>query len=341
MQSAPNWRVTQLRNLAWSAVLLYLAGSCRLTRLAARWPIAGQRDSRVQRLRRFLMNRRVSSRAGYAPTAQAILASLGTGLIVLIIDRTTVRDRLNLLTLSVAYHGRSLPLAWKVFKKQGQFKRCHFVALLRFVKRLAPDSPQIWVVADREFRDVALQAVVEQELGWHYVQRITHNLWLYPRRGAAFQPRQLGLRPGQRLVVPQVRGTRQQAGPAHFLAYWAKGEAEPRYLLSDQPIDRQTVRRYARRFWVEPTYRDWKSYGWDIEASRISDPQRFELLLLGIALAYVWLLQLAGGVIKRGWRRWVDRTRRRTLSYFRLGWSWLWRWLDHDRPVTLPAALYP
>jgi hypothetical protein len=34
-------------------------------------------------------------------------------------------------------------------------------------------------------------------------------------------------------------------------------------------------------------YRDFKSYGWNIEASRITNPQRFSHLLLSIALAYV------------------------------------------------------
>lgn len=276
--------MTQVRNLAWLTVLLYVAGSCHLTRLAARWPIAGSRDSRVQRLRRFLMNSRVSISEWYAPTAQAILVGLGAGQIVLIVDRTTLGNRLNILTLSVAYHGRSLPLGWKAFKKAGQFRRGHVVALLRFVKHLAPARASIWVVADREFQDVALQAVIEQELGWHYVQRITHNLWLYPRRRPAFRPGHLGLRPGQRQIVPHVRVTRQQEGPTCFIAYRAKHEDEPWYLISDQPVDRRTLTRYARRFWVEPTYRDYKSHGWDIEASRLTNPQRFERFLLAIAL---------------------------------------------------------
>jgi len=87
-------------------------------------------------------------------------------------------------------------------------------------------------------------------------------------------------------------------------------------------------------------YRDFKSHGWNLEASRIPEPRRFTRLLLGIALAYVWLIQLASHIIKRGWRRWVDRTARRTLSYFRIGWNWLSRQLEHNLPVALPAQLY-
>jgi hypothetical protein len=336
----PGERCTRRRNLALLVTALYLASSCALTRLADHLLVSGNKDSRVQRLRRFLMNKRIDVRASYGAVVRSLLSQMGNARIVLILDRTTLGNYLNIWSVSIAYRGRSLPLAWKVMKKQGQMQRCHLEAALRFVKRWAPDSPHIWVVGDREFQDVAFQDFIENELGWHYVQRITNNLWLYPEQGEPFQPKQLGLRPGQRRVIANVRVTRQQAGPAHFLAYWGRGEEEPWYLLSEQPIDRATTRIYAQRAWVEPMYRDFKTFGWNIEASRIRDPRRLSRLLLGIALAYVWLLQLASHVVKRGWRRFVDRTARRTLSYFRIGWNWLLRCINHGEPIVLPDILY-
>jgi hypothetical protein len=339
-QARPSERGTRQRNLALLVTGLYLAARCSLTAIADHLLVSGCKDSRVQRVRRFLMNPRLAVRAWYGPTVRAVLSHLGNALIVLVLDRTTIGKRLNILTVSVAYRGRTLPLAWKVLKKQGQMRRCHVQAALRFVSRWAPATPHIWVVGDREFQDVALQSFIEHDLGWHYVQRITNNLWLYPDQAQPFQPKQLGVQPGDCQLVANVRVTRKQAGPAHFIAYWAKGEDEPWYLLSDLPVGRQTLRIYARRTWVEPMYRDFKSFGWNIEATRISDPQRFARLLLGIALAYVWLIQLASVVIKRGWRRLVDRTARRTLSYFRIGWNWLKRASDHDLSSTLPDKLY-
>ena len=334
-------RVTRQRNLALIVTALYLAASCQLTRLADRLHVAGTRDSRVQRVRRFLMNERVMIRECYQATARAILSRLSTQRIVLIFDRTMIEDHLNVLTLCVAYRGRALPLAWKVLKKPGQYQRCHLEALLRWVARQMPAAARsVWVVGDREFQAIALQTMIETELGWNYVQRVTHNLWLYPARGAAFQPSQLGLRPGQQRVCRHVRVTRQQAGPAHFLAYWAKGEDEPWYLLSNRPVGRETLHVYNRRSWIEPMYRDFKSYGWCLEASRITNPKRFAHLLLALALAYVWLIQLASQVVHRGWRRFVDRTRKRTLSYFRIGWNWLLRLLDRAQQIALPNSLY-
>jgi hypothetical protein len=64
---------------------------------------------------------------------------------------------------------------------------------------------------------------------------------------------------------------------------------------------------------------------------------RFERLLFIMALAYVWLVQVAITVVKRGWRHWVDRKAQRTLSYFRLGWNWLNRMLARDQRLLCPV----
>lgn len=49
-------RVTQVRNLAWFVAGLIVDRHCRLTRIVEHLPWAGQDESRVQRLRRVLMN---------------------------------------------------------------------------------------------------------------------------------------------------------------------------------------------------------------------------------------------------------------------------------------------
>lgn len=98
-------------------------------------------------------------------------------------------------------------------------------------------------------------------------------------------------------------------------------------------MGRYALKIYQRRFWTERTFRDFKSQGWSLEDSELSQPRRFERLLLMIALAYVWLVQIGAYVIKRGLQRWVDRRCHRTLSYFRLGLSWLNRLLGCGKVV--------
>ena len=345
----PGERCTRRRNLALLVTALYLASSCALTRLADHLLVSGNKDSRVQRLRRFLMNKRIDVRASYGAVVRSLLSQMGNARIVLILDRTTLGNYLNIWSVSIAYRGRSLPLAWKVMKKQGQMQRCHLEAALRFVKRWAPDSPHIWVVGDREFQDVAFQDFIENELGWHYVQRITNNLWLYPEQGKPFQPKQLGLRPGQRRVIANVRVTRQQAGPAHFLAYWGRGEEEPWYLLSEQPIlagygsTRSTAPRRA-------SMRKERGSSRCIAISRLSagtsKPVASVTPDASVVCCSASPWRMSGCCnspvmsSNAGWRRFVDRTARRTLSYFRIGWNWLLRCINHGEPIVLPDILY-
>jgi hypothetical protein len=118
-----------------------------------------------------------------------------------------------------------------------------------------------------------------------------------------------------------------------LVAYWRPGEDEPWYLIRDKTVGRYALKIYQRRFWTERTFRDFKSQGWSLEDSELSQPRRFERLLLMIALAYVWLVQIGAYVIKRGLQRWVDRRCHRTLSYFRLGLSWLNRLLGCGKVV--------
>ena len=106
----PNERLTRRRNLALFVVALYLASSCALTRLADHLLVNGNKDSRVQRLRRFLMNLRIDVRTVYGPVVGSLLTQMGNARIVLILDRTT---------LSNQTYARALP-------SNKRLKRCGF-----------------------------------------------------------------------------------------------------------------------------------------------------------------------------------------------------------------------
>jgi hypothetical protein len=80
---------------------------------------------------------------------------------------------------------------------------------------------------------------------------------------------------------------------------------------------------------------DMKSNGFDLEMTRLRDAQRIQRLMLGVCIAYVWLVALGSWVIKNGHRHLIDRKDRRDKSYFRLGWDWLAHCLRLGRPAPL------
>jgi len=342
-QHCPTKRITQARNLAWFITGLVVAAHCQLTRIAPHLPWDGERDSVIQRLRRIVMNPRLDVRTLYGPTVGYLLHWLnGPDGIVLVIDRTTLSNDLNILMIGIAFRGRVLPLAWKVQKKQGSFQRCYLEAALRFIAQWTPLHAQIWVVGDREYQDVALQTFVRDTLGWHFVQRLDQSTWVFPVCGRKFKLNGSGLRPGQYRSFGRVRITQQQFGIVELIGYGAPEEDEPWYLISDHRLGRQALSIYCKRFWIEEMFRDFKSHGWDLEKSGLLHPARMQRLLLCIALAYVWLVNIGVQIVKRGLRAWVDRRQRRTLSYFRLGWNWLHRTLARNEtlPVIVLAPSY-
>ena len=80
---------------------------------------------------------------------------------------------------------------------------------------------------------------------------------------------------------------------------------------------------YAKRWAIESTFRDLKSYGFDLEASRIKDMQRFNRLLIGITLAYGWAVRVGHLLDQSGKRNLVDRGTKDKFSVYRMGRDWL------------------
>lgn len=139
--------------------------------------------------------------------------------------------------------------------------------------------------------------------------------------------RLLGLQPGQRCWLRGVRVARSRCfGPMQVALIWERGEEEPWYLMTNLATLREAERQFGVRGWCEQLWRDFKSQGFDLEASGLEKRERLERLLLGMALATAWVLWLGAEVVKRGWRRRVDEGHRRKLSLFQIG----LRWLEHE-----------
>jgi Transposase DDE domain len=74
------------------------------------------------------------------------------------------------------------------------------------------------------------------------------------------------------------------------LCGWAKGDHEPRYLVSNLATAEEACRWYQKRFRIETFFADQKRRGFHIHQSHISDPQRLSRLFIAACLAYSWLI---------------------------------------------------
>ena len=124
--------------------------------------------------------------------------------------------------------------------------------------------------------------------------------------------------------------TLQRYGPLQVVIYWHQGEEEPWILVSDLPAG-QLVGVYRRRMRIDEMFSDLKERGFDLEATRLRDPQRLSQLMGLLCLTYLWLLLAAAVAVRRGWRRLVDPAKRRALSYLQIA----LRLIQHHPPPTV------
>lgn len=308
----------QVRNLALLTQALVYSPDCHLGNLALELPIAGQRDSLIQRLVRFLDNCHVTRETHYLPLVKQLFAYWPDREVNLVMDRTDIGHKRSILLLAVAFQHRALPLTWRVlsFGGTGAALQCQ---LLREIAPYLPPQARIIFLGDCEFRAVDLQRYCREQ-HWHWQVGVKSDT-LFQRGNEDWQAlRTLTVARHARRYVQDITLTQSQAfAPVHLLVDWTCDWDTPHYFVCDQPTSRASWRRGRKRFWIEPTFRDWKSYGFDLEASHIALASRLDRLLLAMNVATLWLLHLGLWVRASERRTLLEGRHRRDYSCFRLG----------------------
>jgi hypothetical protein len=71
--------------------------------------------------------------------------------------------------------------------------------------------------------------------------------------------------------------------------------------------------------WIEEMFGDFKLHGFDLEITMLRHFDRLSRLTLAVAMLYIWLISIGTRTIREGLRSLVDRTDRRDLSIFQIG----------------------
>ncbi len=322
----------QRHNLACLCQALAVSANCHLATLALGLPLRGQRENLVQRLRRFLKNSHVGPATCYQQVARHVLGQWSGCEVGLVMDRTDLQDRWSILMLGVAYRKRVVPLGWDVLPF-GSTSAARQIALLQRVQPYLPAGVRVHFYGDSEFRAVPLQQTC-RDYQWHWQVGLKSDLYFRPA-GAEWQAlRSVPVPRGERRYLQRIYLTQAHAfGPVNLLADWTTKQETPHYYALDLPANAQAWRRGRKRFWIEPTFRDWKSYGFDLEKSKLADPERLDVLLLGVALTTLWMLHLGDWLIRGGRRHELAPEHKADYSAFRLGRDYVQRCRTWERPI--------
>jgi hypothetical protein len=329
--------------LAAFSLGLALARRCTLSVVAESLPCLGKPDTVERRLQRFLSNEKITRQECCQALACWVLTSLAaTDLVVLLVDETSLKERMKVMAVSLAYRGRAIPLAWWCYHQEawpmGQVEL--ITTLLKWVAQGVPQGSTVLVEADRGIGTSPELLRKIEALGWYYLVRVQGQVHLRLAQGQEVPFRTL---------VPK-RGKRWQGAvyafkKAGWLPCWAEGQwpakyQEPWLLLTNYPPAQG--RWYGLRMWEELAFKDFKSSGWQWQRSHVWDPERADRLWLVMALAYGWMISLGTRVVRAPkLLKELSRGKRWQHSVFHLGLRFLKRWIEKSRRLFYELVLIP
>ena len=238
-------------------------------------------------------------------------------------------DRDNQATLAlnlITKHGRATPLLWQSVDKstlKGRRNDYEDQLLVRF-KEVVPGAVKVTVLADRGFGDQALFCLL-QDLGFEFIIRIRSNVTVTSATGEARRAAQWVGKGGRAKLLRQAGVTGHRYRAATVACVQAKGMKAPWCLVaSDGKLKaREVINAYARRWRIEPSFRDSKNprFGLGMSQARVGSAERRDRLWLIAALATALLTLLGGAGESLGYDRFLksNTVKKRVHSLFRQG----------------------
>jgi DDE family transposase len=302
----------------------------------------------IKRVDRFLGNDRFTLGDAMQGLIERLVRRRRGEALVIAIDWVEVRDFHTVAVVEVG-PGRGIPLLWasypewELYKSQNNLEE----GLLRLLRTLIPRNVPVILLADRGFRRTEMARLC-QHLGFHYLIRITPDVWVqHPRfHGKLLDyPVKKGIYRSLRNVAYRHDDPVRQNVVIHWRRHLPKERDECWFLMTDLNWSaRALVELYGQRMTIEQVFRDQKNRraGWALRNTQVTRTDRFDRLLLILAFAYV-LLQGLGHYCRTHVRstHWSSNTRSNDCSVFTIGRAMLDR-LDispHQAFAALQLAL--
>lgn len=304
-------------------------------------------ESIERRLRRTENDPEITADSCFHPFARQRLLFGKAKELILILDPTTKKDRVVMLTASVWYRGRALPLAWAIWPANQPLEgKClweRVEGLLALVTEILPQNIPITWLADSAFGCPAFTDLLEEH-DWSYIVRVQGQTHCKDRIGTEWRIDDLVRLPGQRRKLRGVAFKKRGWRDVSVVVYWGRRYPKPLCLVSNLPAKWYLIKLYRRRYPIEATFRDYKSHGWHWEQGQVTDLEHLERLLVAMALA-TWIAlfvgtQVAAEILAHrptGQRRTIPWEGKRSL--FTLGLQRLDEWLHANGIPRLRAWL--
>jgi len=261
--------------------------SVNLNELASALPRRAERlDMRYQWISRVLGNDLIDVDTVMAPFAREVLARAATGgrRVVLMIDQSQANEGHQILMVSLRLGGRALPLAWRTRRAKGTLSFAVQEEVLEVVAGLLGEGVSVLLMGDRFYGSPALIGWCREQ-GWGWRLRCKESLIVLDANG---EETTLGacFARGERLLS-EVLVTRKHA-LTNVAMFQGEGHKAPWIIaMSDTPTVERAA-EYRQRWGIEAMFSDYKTRGFNLEASQIERTDRLDRLVMILSLALYW-----------------------------------------------------
>ncbi|MBN3886231.1 MAG: IS4 family transposase [Nostoc sp. JL34] len=291
--------------------LLQSIKTVSLEALATGLPIPILFESRRKKIQRFLSLNYINVEEIWFPIIKSWLEIYFplNQVVDLVIDRTNWRCT-NLLMISVVWDKRSIPIYFELLDKLGS---SNFEEQEAIFKKALPifKNDKTVVLGDREFCSLKLANwLTEQKV--YFCLRIKKNAFIEIEPEIWLQLKDSGLSPGVSFFYQGIKYTRTTGFISfNLVGKWKRkrfgvAPEEGWFILTNLNDLDSAIKAYKQRFDIEEMFRDFKSGGYNLEETNVSDQRLISLILL-ISLAYT-AATISGQKIKRmGVQKYVGR----------------------------------
>ena len=229
------------------------------------------------------------------------------------------------MVVALAFGRRAIPLIWRVYDENeadsypAEGQALMIAEMLAVVKSVLPKKRKVWVLVDRGIGNSPTLCEEVKALAWHFLFRITNNVKIDTEDGRLLPVERI--EPGKQFGAYGKIFVNQGRVSGHIRAIWEEGYKEPLIVATNDP--EATGEEYAQRAWIEQTFRDMKSYGWNLEDCRVEKAEHMSKFLCILVMALGMIMALGSLAIEKGKARKLYRKPngeyRSHKSLFRIG----------------------
>jgi len=279
------WNKARIKLVARFLLALYAVQTVNLSILATAFSGHAKEESNYKRLQRFLREFEMP----YAQLALFIVKLLGVpGPYTLALDRTNWKVGavdLNILMLSIVYRGVGIPVVWIVLSKAGNSDTSERTTVMEIFLDLFGAQNIACLLGDREFVGREWFRFLKKHR-IKFQMRLHRNTLVRNGRGQYAQAWRLFCRTRINcpLVIPEAR---KMWGMELYLSGCRLKDGEYLILVSADFCEKPHE-EYRKRWGVETLFGALKSRGFNLEDTKLQDPERLSRLLALLALAFIW-----------------------------------------------------